>query len=634
MTNLANLFTTSFCKFESEICGYISVDSCMIDNFIKSKNSDKITNIIITLDVSGSMDSNLITSTNVDDITDSKLEIVKKSLTEVFEYLFVLGENGHNIYVTLITFSSETDIIFEEKITLESRQKILNCINSLEALDDTNILSAILKSKEYFDNMIKKHENSESFAIFITDGMNTKVADNLIILNELTNYTYIKHFVGVGVGRIGDDYDGNLLNSMFNERFFGCPTTEEMTNVIIENIFSASSSVIKLAKITFANNVINDYDISTIIKKSDIIEEYCLDKITIATKIPILLIKKNNKIIKDDQIFVKIEGTYFDNTKIDVELNLLDNLNTSIVSAKFECDIFKTYFEFRNVCENFEKSNIESYKLAIKSALINVTQQSKKISETHVFYPIYKTLLDKLTAVDFELGSVHLKNLTDSEFKDFLKLGNMKLFSQSNCVRQLSSSSRSFARQLSTRYNSNNLTCSTNAEILETTKTLKNIPIKRMNSMSHRSHQSCQSPKTLEPILRRQLSIPLDEFTEDFTIELAEELLTVDKIICLICCKNEVNIVCYPCSHANLCTECIRLTNNTCPMCRKKIEFVAEISINGNKCDTVGCYNLSNVINLPCRHVNKCQKCCIAVNSCELCNQTIEKKIKVFKNGY
>lgn len=625
------LLCSSFYKTDSKVCGNIRVNQTFIEQFVQNGRTGKKVKILITLDISGSMGHDLTNS-----FGKPKLNVITDSLLEVLEYLFALAENGHEIYLTLLVFSDDTDTVFEEQLNAASKSKIISSIKSLKPTNGTNILTAIRTSKEHLDKMAS--EDSTIFAIFITDGMNSQLDDNPLIVDEIKTCVHKNVFVGVGIGKVGDDYDGELLNSMFEEDFSGCPTLEEMTNVVIDHVFSASSSLLESVSFDFSEEIKEKYTIDILLFKNSE-EKYVLSKLTIATKIPVVLRLKES-FSHTDQINLLIKGVNNDSSQFETTLNLLDKVEES----EEECAIYSEYFKFQKVYENFEGLETESYKLAVKTLLANVKKQYSTIPDTHAMHSVYKIFVNKLTALDSELGSIHMQNLTDDEFQSFLQFGNMRMFSQSSCARQVSSSSRDYTREISKMVqNTENIESQQVVDSVKQTideeeedsllKSLPPMPPPLLKTIPRLTRQiSCGttyqdqtqlntlSALSTKPNLRR-LSAP------------SMSTVSNEYVICLACCENKVSVVCYPCKHANLCTDCIKLTENKCPTCRGNIEFIAEVSIGRDRCIVPTCVEYSNVVNLPCRHVTKCEKCCISDGVCQTCDTPIAKKVKIFKSG-
>jgi hypothetical protein len=249
LSHLRSCFYTS----DKNIAGNIYVDKKYIDSFITNNSSKKI-KIVLTVDVSVSMNNKISGSKK------SKLDIVKDSLVEILEYLTVLGDNNHDIEITLLLFSTDVVLSFCEKVNSSTKTTLISKIKNIKTINSTNIFKAILESDKHIQRL-SQDNGSEVFAMFATDGNNTDF--NKDIEDSARNSKFLPEYVGIGMGLAGDDYDSILLNDLFGKNFFGCPTSEEISNVIIENIFSVSSCLMKSMMLSFNEEVLQKYEINT-----------------------------------------------------------------------------------------------------------------------------------------------------------------------------------------------------------------------------------------------------------------------------------------------------------------------------------------------------------------------------------
>lgn len=68
-----------------------------------------------------------------------------------------------------------------------------------------------------------------------------------------------------------------------------------------------------------------------------------------------------------------------------------------------------------------------------------------------------------------------------------------------------------------------------------------------------------------------------DEKRNDLTYHLQQTQTVHDSRLCIICYKNEICVVFYPCGHAASCIECHYNIEMTCPVCRARIEEISRI---------------------------------------------------------
>lgn len=46
---------------------------------------------------------------------------------------------------------------------------------------------------------------------------------------------------------------------------------------------------------------------------------------------------------------------------------------------------------------------------------------------------------------------------------------------------------------------------------------------------------------------------------------------------CCVCYENDINTIIKPCNHVGICEQCVKHTNNHCPMCRCVIESTEKV---------------------------------------------------------
>ncbi|AQQ79986.1 putative inhibitor of apoptosis [Leptopilina boulardi filamentous virus] len=113
-----------------------------------------------------------------------------------------------------------------------------------------------------------------------------------------------------------------------------------------------------------------------------------------------------------------------------------------------------------------------------------------------------------------------------------------------------------------------------------------------------------------------------------------EEFKEYNFIKCIACMDNNINVVCIPCGHAALCSECLLKSykHKFCSICQEKVNFL--LPIENEETDDKFCkkchVNEVENISIPCRHIGLCQNCAIKEKNCFVCNEIILFNIKVF----
>ncbi len=135
-----------------------------VDTVLKTENA--YTDIILVLDVSGSMEG-------------EKLDRVKQDSKELVNSLLSNPDNR----VALITFSTTSSLV--SGLT-NDKDGILNQIDDLTDLDNTNYYQPLINVDEILKDY-QKEENRECIVLFLTDGY-----PNEDIPNQIAEYSYLK----------------------------------------------------------------------------------------------------------------------------------------------------------------------------------------------------------------------------------------------------------------------------------------------------------------------------------------------------------------------------------------------------------------------------------------------------------
>lgn len=138
-----------------------------VSSILKSNNKYK--DIILILDVSGSMEGD-------------KLEKVKNDTTELIEY--VLSDQNNN--VALITYDTDSEIITE---FTNDKDLLISKINALTEMQDTNYNAPLKNVDQIMKNYIKR-DNREVISLFLTDGYPNRDLPNQKVTYKLLKSKY------------------------------------------------------------------------------------------------------------------------------------------------------------------------------------------------------------------------------------------------------------------------------------------------------------------------------------------------------------------------------------------------------------------------------------------------------------
>lgn len=184
---------------------------------------------IISLDNSGSMSGNPIRN-------------ALKSIENLVE------EMNENDYIHLITFSSESDIVFQD-MKKENKDEILDYLATVRAQGSTNLYSSLLDVESILGS-IKTRENTIKKLFLFSDGeVNTGETRDSIIFDKVKTIKEVFQ-CSVSAFGVGDHFNERL---MMNIAEFG-----EGNYFFLENKNEEIQRIVKIA-VSAANEVIGSY---------------------------------------------------------------------------------------------------------------------------------------------------------------------------------------------------------------------------------------------------------------------------------------------------------------------------------------------------------------------------------------
>lgn len=190
------------------------------------KTNTKYTDVLLVLDVSGSMDGD-------------KLNRVKTDSIELIDSLLSNNKNR----VGLITFNGNSKIISD---FTNDKDKLISDVNSLIVSGNTNYYKALISVDDVLKNYIKE-SNRECIVLLLTDGFPCEDTPN-----EIFEYEYLKN-----------QYPFIIVNGI----------QYEMGNVILDSISKVTDNQF-IADIDTLNNVLFDASVSPMIYENFEIVDY------------------------------------------------------------------------------------------------------------------------------------------------------------------------------------------------------------------------------------------------------------------------------------------------------------------------------------------------------------------------
>lgn len=590
------LSVQSFCDSTS-LCGMVSVSNEYIKSFVEKTGKKNKVKIVFTIDTSGSMNDMLSS-----DSSKSKMSVVSESLAEIFNTLCVLGDHGHDIHVVILKFDTSVYKLYDGNVSGNKITELSNVIGDLTPILGTDLGVALKETNLVLNNLYE--EGATMISIFATDGKNSKEDENKNIITEFTSSKFRASYLGIGIGSAGD-YDEFMMNSLFSENFSPCPTSSDISREIIGYTFAESSNLLTNIEVKFEGDDEN-YDIYIpLVKKTNDMHDhtYIGTSINISTKIPFYLNFKKEKYIVNP-IKINISGL-----DVDGLITSFEYLFSTIVSEQNECDIYKSYFDFQKKYNSIDKTNKDAYALELKKLLFDLKKYIETISVNHSLYDMYNTFLEKLQSINNDIGTIHVANLNEKQFQNYLNFGNMRLNSLSSCKRETSSSARKISRQISDTYS-----------------------VDQRVNIANNILPSNQISRLTMAKLRRQINRPENLILQTFEQDEKE----IKELKCVICCEDQVDVLCMPCKHISCCKKCTKTGGiDKCPICNISIDYMAEVQPGYSElCNEINCKKMANIVYYPCKHISVCEYCSSYKYECDICNMSIQKCIKIFPNGF
>jgi uncharacterized protein YegL len=211
---------------------------------ISSKPSDIEHEIVLTIDHSGSMDS------------DSKLEQAIYTLKNIVGYL----EENPNIKANVTIFKFDnifTTVLDRTNVTEDNYKAIEKTINKIRSRGGTNIGLALEETTKYITTLKTMYPTHQISHIFLTDGEVTDGENDTDILKELVNKDIYNYFIGYG-----SEHDAKLLGilSGFDKSsYLYIDAIEKAGYVFGEILHSITHKVLYDCEIIVENGVIYNY---------------------------------------------------------------------------------------------------------------------------------------------------------------------------------------------------------------------------------------------------------------------------------------------------------------------------------------------------------------------------------------
>ena len=490
----------------------------------------------------------------------------------------------------------------------------------------TNIKPAIVEANKYIAQSLT--DMLDPIVVFMTDGFNNNTVENPEILSSMVSSGFVDYYHSIGIGIPVDDYDLELMQGLFT-KFHGCPTIDVISETIISNTLSGTSTIMKNVKFDFSKYTRDNFNIDIRLDKEG--DQYTMDKIDIAFKLPFCITSNGTETKESENIsqgILTVTGDVNGTMTIFV-FNLFKDLvpiTTGLIYKNFSrCQqkyIDTTTSPEISVSRQVCKFNLESLIIEINTM---------KIPHDHVMYVFYKELSNKIRVFISNIESIHMTQLDDSGFQRMLSLGSKQVQRDLTCMPGLT-------RQVSAYVTETFSQVPVSAPVApkpdlkrhQTTGSSSHLRVSKLvrHDALSSSHISCEMDDTILPILPVPPMLPLALHRHITAPATCAEVF--DKSSCCVCLTNSVEILYLPCKHTCTCVDCSRHMN-TCPMCREHVTGIKQIKSMTELC-TVCKTNSTNMLYLPCSHVIMCQDC-IAIHKptkCSFCSATIAKACKIF----
>ena len=185
--------------------------------------------IIFAVDTSTSMNQGVSSENHF----ESKINITKKSLVETLRFLYALVVKGRRVFISLVTFSSDSNIIYNraQLTSTKDMDDMCSTIGKLYASGSTNLGSAIVD----ICDISKASKKDDIYKILISDGyINTGSVGVPQLKHDYANYFN----ASIGLGS-ENDYDKVLLQMLSNEDSErSCFDSSEMKDQIVDSVFT------------------------------------------------------------------------------------------------------------------------------------------------------------------------------------------------------------------------------------------------------------------------------------------------------------------------------------------------------------------------------------------------------------
>lgn len=668
----------STCYDENSMSLLVCPDKDVIDQFLVS--GCKILNIIFTVDVSGSM-SELMASESYEN--QKRIDSVITAIIDVLNYLNALAVNGHKINVTILTFNENVNkIVQSSNITIDC-ELIVETLCKIKTNGSTNIGKALAETENEVQLLIENNKNSETIVYFITDGYDVNSEKNKLIIENFKMSANKNMYYGIGLGVIGD-YDNKLMEDVFDSNFVGCPLSSDAVNTMNSIIIYGSSTLIRNPKFTFSDNVKEKYDIYSYFDNDEIDGSILVDKINIATKIPICLKLKDAK--KHDfssPIYLHVSGNDINGNPLILNLELpIDNFPSA------ESKIYETFFSYSSDFEQLidvitkltnklgnqltnlsddSLNNQENIFIKIQNTANDLCILDKSIKTyffslpmNHPMIYLYKSLIFNISSYKSEIDKIkriNISELNDDEFNKILSVGkNMLKFMTS--IKIQNAEATSLSREISMRSNSIYTTASKKWNLSDSKSSSYDLDTYAYSDCDEEISDSQTQEQTYdqvhnqthsnvqlitEPSLKRSITVKnaksvvgniVDDQLETISKINTEDLTNFNYTECVICATNKIEVMSIPCKHIYACISCSRKIND-CAICKEHVIALAPITI-GESSDTINTINSINTTNPTGLNDLSCsKKCgrkadtlyvpCRHVDSCEICSKDIDQ---------
>jgi len=185
--------------------------------------------VLFAVDTSTSMNQGL----SSENCYESKINITKNSLIETLEFLYALVVKGRRVFISLVTFSSESNIMYNraQLTSVKDMEDMCATISNIYACGSTNLGSAIID----ICDISKAAKKDDIYKILISDGY---VNTGVVGVPQL-KYDYANYFnASIGLGS-ENDYDKVLLQTLSNEDSErSCFDSSEMKDQIVDSVFA------------------------------------------------------------------------------------------------------------------------------------------------------------------------------------------------------------------------------------------------------------------------------------------------------------------------------------------------------------------------------------------------------------